>query len=130
VLELDFNTPVSAAGALITSNGYGAFTAQITALDGATVLGTFSESGFNADPDADTPSFIGLVGPSADVTAIQFQITAAADGNLNSYSVGTVYLAYGASVPEPATWGLVLVGFGCLGASLRTRCRPASSLPA
>ncbi len=34
---------------------------------------------------------------------------------------------FGGSVPEPATWSLMLAGFGGLGAALRSRRRPATA---
>jgi hypothetical protein len=34
---------------------------------------------------------------------------------------------YVTSVPEPATWGLMLLGFGAMGMVLRRRRRPALS---
>jgi hypothetical protein len=36
---------------------------------------------------------------------------------------GTTFADNGTAVPEPATWGLMLVGFGMLGASMRYRRR-------
>ena len=41
-------------------------------------------------------------------------------------NIGQVYTsadAYRMSVPEPATWGLLTLGFGALGAAMRSRRR-------
>ena len=48
--------------------------------------------------------------------------------NLSSSS-GVVLYQTGGAVPEPATWGMMIVGFGGIGALLRTRRRQAA-LPA
>ena len=45
--------------------------------------------------------------------------TGGIDGNFN----GTANLT---AVPEPATWGLMLLGFGAMGGMLRTRRRRGS----
>ena len=46
-----------------------------------------------------------------------------ANGPGNASYAGTLNL--GAAVPEPATWGLMLLGFGGIGMALRRRRRPA-----
>lgn len=38
-----------------------------------------------------------------------------------SYVVYRPFVTYTYAVPEPATWGLLLVGFGLAGATLRRR---------
>ena len=40
---------------------------------------------------------------------------------------GAVTLGLGSAVPEPATWAMMLVGFGGLGAAMRTRRRSAAA---
>ncbi len=43
------------------------------------------------------------------------------DGNFDGFKVS--HLTLGAAVPEPATWGMMLVGFGIVGAGMRSRRR-------
>jgi hypothetical protein len=38
-------------------------------------------------------------------------------------STQSIFLDFGGAVPEPATWGMMLVGFGALGAAARRRSR-------
>lgn len=77
-----------------------------------------SWKGFNPQPD-----------PPGDVLAGQFNFTTRADPFMAfQVSIDGQQLSFalddsGAGVPEPATWGLMLVGFGGLGAALRARRR-------
>ena len=48
------------------------------------------------------------------------------DGRTNSAWYEVSYVTYnGVSVPEPTTWALMVIGFGGLGAALRSRRKPA-----
>ncbi|WP_394764380.1 PEPxxWA-CTERM sorting domain-containing protein [Phenylobacterium sp.] len=77
-----------------------------------------SWKGFNPQPD-----------PPGDVLAGQFNFTTMADPFMAfEISIDGQPLTFamddtGAGVPEPATWGLMLLGFGGLGAALRARRR-------
>ena len=52
-----------------------------------------------------------------------FTVTPSA-GNVNfTGGVGTVTSSVSAAVPETATWGMMIAGFGMMGAALRTRRR-------
>lgn len=84
-----------------------------------------------ADYDPDVPS-LGYTGRDDDVTIIGFRISSAlgfalADQTLTRAT--TVRLALGdnlqpsVSVPEPASWALMLGGFGMVGGALRSRRR-------
>jgi hypothetical protein len=46
---------------------------------------------------------------------------AAVDGNLRDFSVTTVSGTFSGAIPEPATWALMILGFGGAGAMLRRR---------
>jgi len=45
---------------------------------------------------------------------------------LNSFSASNITGSFGGAVPEPATWGLMIMGFGGVGALLRSRRRQAA----
>jgi len=46
--------------------------------------------------------------------------------SLDSFSASNITGSFGGSVPEPATWGLMIMGFGGVGALLRSRRRQAA----
>lgn len=65
---------------------------------------------------SNTPAFIGFTS-TAPITSVMIDSPGGYDFDL--ISVSTV-----AAVPEPAMWALMLVGFGGIGATLRTRRNP------
>ena len=52
----------------------------------------------------------------------------AAQDRASGAHVGLIIYENGATVPEPATWGLMVAGFGLVGAGLRRRSATASVL--
>jgi len=99
----------------------GSFTARIQAFNGATSLGSFTET---SDANGD-PIFIGaLSNTTAQVTSVIFSLTVVpADTSVNDFAIGTLFLKTPvASVPEPGS--LCLVG-GCLAGLFwrKRRCR-------
>lgn len=46
-------------------------------------------------------------------------------GGLYSYGGNISFMKLAAGIPEPASWGLMIMGFGGIGAALRTRRRTA-----
>jgi len=56
--------------------------------------------------------------------APHFHITGG--NSLDSFSAANITGSFGGSVPEPATWGLMIMGFGGVGALLRNRRRQAA----
>jgi hypothetical protein len=94
-----------------------------TASAGAT-SGTFSDSGAST-PDSITtngtvwtPETLAFTATSA-TTAISFV------GETGDEFIGLDNVFLGSAVPEPATWAMLLVGFGGLGVVLRRRGRTA-----
>lgn len=62
-----------------------------------------------------------VYGPDyATVTPQSFQYTTAADGLNTTYTAGSFAIA---AAPEPATWAMLIAGFGLAGAALRGRRR-------
>jgi PEP-CTERM motif len=105
-ITLTFATPVTAAGAAIQPNSLGPFTAQIT-VNGTE---TFTEDGDSTQTADGSAIFIGWSG--GPITTLQFELTAATGGNTSDFAIGTVSLA---SVPEPSTWAMMMLGFAGLG---------------
>lgn len=117
---VNFLTPVSAAGALIQSDYYGNFTATVTTNDGS----SFNVNGAASGCDCGSNPFLGVLSDSANITSVRF--TEADDYASNDFAIGPLQLMDGVSgVPEPATWGMMLIGFGAIGGAMRRRNRLA-----
>ena len=114
-----FNTPISSLGTLyIAPDKYESYTATMTAYDSlGDVLGSVSYNDTLAFTPGTNPGFeifgagIDHVTLSTDDASVGFNISGAPTGG---------------AVPEPATWALMLVGFGGMGAMLRRRSAVAS----
>jgi hypothetical protein len=106
--------------------------------------GTISNSpfsGFNIGVNCDAPACgNGGSGPypasplTFNITGIGLAVLAANDyqGHTINFAVdtlqpptGVVGGGLGGAVPEPATWGLMILGFGAVGGAIRARRRPA-----
>ena len=85
---------------------------------------SYSASGTNDFANAYIPRTINFVG-SGGVHALTFAVTTYPDDNVDSL-VDNVSLTLGA-VPEPSAWALMILGFGGVGASLRTRRRATAA---
>lgn len=109
--------------ATVTGQGYNfGFTNQVdagttsnsfsAAFGGATI---YSQSNINSAGMGFTPRSFGVVATSA-LTRVSF--TFASAGGFQNFDNVNVN-----AVPEPATWAMMLLGFGAMGASLRYRRR-------
>ena len=119
LINITFDTPVSAAGAQFMANLYGDFLARIWYDDG-----TFADLGFdvagnsNGNED-DSAVFIGVISDSANIVGITYGLHLTQDSY--GFAIGDVQLIDG--VPEPGTWAMMLLGFGAIGVAMRRRRR-------
>ena len=110
------------SGTLTASSNSLGFTFGSYTGGGGTV--TFSGTGFSqtvALPGSPTTAFFGVI---SDVPLGAIDLTSARGiVDITSFSTATV-----AAVPEPATWAMLLVGFGAVGSAVRTRRRTVAAL--
>lgn len=99
-------------GFTITSKGHDI---SVLLQFGGSPISSFTWGAFNPQPDPPGDWGGGVIGFAAD-PFMSFQLFV--DGRQESFSLAD-------AVPEPATWGLMLVGFGGMGAMLRSRRRLA-----
>lgn len=109
-ITLEFFTPVFAVGAEIQANIFGGFTAQV--VGGGE---TFTEDGVSNNVEGGA-IFIGLSSDDP-ISEIEFTLTAAIDGSVNDFAIGTVELSTSPLVasPLPSTWTMLIAGFVGLG---------------
>jgi hypothetical protein len=124
LINITFDTPVTAAGAQFQANLFGDFLARIWYDDG-----TFANLGFNVSGNSnangdDSAVFIGVISDSANIVGITYGLHFTQDGppdSTSGFAIGNVELIDG--VPEPGTWAMMLLGFGAIGLSMRRRRR-------
>ena len=122
-LTLGFSKAVLAGGLLIQADNPGAFTAQVEAFDGATLLGTETLASANG-----APIFVGAQDTTADIKSLVFDLTQCTGTgcDIHDFAVDTLKsINPGVTpppTPEPGT--LALLGSSLLGfAALRRRRR-------
>lgn len=135
-----FQFSFSVPDVISTAAGY-AFTSAITnfsyTLDGATVSGTPSEVRFNDAAGGGLLSLIlggvtvslygsdigsnGVPGPSG-----AYSFTSGLNGGAATGNGFLTVTSIAAAVPEPAVWGLMIVGFGVMAGALRYQRRQTS----
>jgi hypothetical protein len=120
-ITINFDTAVAGAGAQIQSNAGGAFVARITASDGVTSW-SFTESGNSGFHNDGSAIFLGVLSDSANLKWIRYSLDSAT-GIPQSFAINQVSLTdtIAGGVPEPASWALMIGGFGLAGAALRRR---------
>lgn len=115
-VTVTFDSPVdSITGLAAQPLAPGAYTATLTAFDGATVLGTSTYSSINGPGPQGSIPYFSLFSPG--ITSIEISTTNDSQGiGIGSDNAG---------IPEPSAWALMLAGFGALGAALRRGGRRA-----
>ncbi|MGH7840627.1 MAG: hypothetical protein ACREQT_03815 [Candidatus Binataceae bacterium] len=98
-LTLNFGSPISGAGALIQADGPSQFTAEITAFNGGSPLGSFTQT---SDSNGDA-TYLGVQDNSgANITSVEFQLTSC-QGDCTDFAIGTLSLNdSGDATPTPS----------------------------
>ena len=108
-LTLGLSTGVNQIGAQIEADFFGAFTAQIAAYNGASLLGSFTEVGVATSLEDGSAIYLGVMDSTADINKIVFSLTSAA-GDPADFAINNLSITPAASTPEPGT--LMLLGGG------------------
>jgi hypothetical protein len=97
---------------------------NVDVLVNGTDVGTFEalDAGFSGNGQTIffTASFPAIAGPDYSLEFILDNTIPSEGGSIAFFDHGSTTLSSGA-VPEPASWALMLAGFGGLGAALRVR---------
>ena len=123
---LTFANPVSAVGAYLTAGYYVSFDGSISVNGG----GFFTASGTTTAAGDGSALFLGLISNAFDINSVTFRVNYPQSPNTqpNELLLGSVLLAAQVpGVPEPSTWGMMLLGFGAIGFSMRHRRKHGSS---
>jgi hypothetical protein len=112
----------------------GAYNGLYGTLDNGVWYSTSSSSTFykkslhNENNEHTLADWLGTVGKDAYVSAIYFGVGSSVGGGYHTFADnvvagGTTYNFETAAVPEPATWGLMILGFGVAGGAIRSQRR-------
>ena len=107
-LSIDFESPISGAGAQIQLDAAGPFTATIEAFSGTMVLGSFTEDGLATSLEDGAAIFIGVLDTTAEITSIVFAIDNPPAFGEISRSIHSRLISPGA-VPEPTSHVLAMI---------------------
>lgn len=126
-LSQTFNTVADAtyflsfsAGAFGPSGGLQTFTYSVTGSPSGTATVT-NDNNFDTTFKTFGQSFVALGGPTTVSFTLAGNTSINQDGFLDNVSVT-------GPVPEPATWAMMLMGFGMVGVGLRSRRKPTVRL--
>jgi hypothetical protein len=117
-LTLGLSTGVNQIGAQIEADFFGAFTAQIAAYNGASLLGSFTEVGVATSLEDGSAIYLGVMDSTADINKIVFSLTSAA-GDPADFAINNLSITPAASTPEPGTLMLLGGGLALLGVARR-----------
>jgi hypothetical protein len=114
--SLDVDTVLASIEGLANSNDFGFG----TTLSGLTVIGM--HFGNNTDSDVNNVTAFWLFNLTTPGTTIHLNPNANGSSNAQLYTTGVP------GVPEPATWGMMLLGFAGIGMAMRRRRRTSNAL--
>jgi hypothetical protein len=120
-IQITFDTPVQAGGAQFQGDVYGPFLARIWTDDGS----FFDVAGVSNPNGDDSAIFIGALSDTANIVSITFGMHDTGLGP--SFAIGQVDLINPA-IPEPATWAMMMLGFGVVGLAFRRSRRKNPTL--
>ena len=98
------------------SNAVGRATQMVTLTYGGTKTGTFT-----ADLGNGSNWLAGLATGGDFFTKISFDSTGVGTSDIRQVRIGGIVTAPISAVPEPATWAMMLIGFGVIGSFMRRR---------
>jgi hypothetical protein len=109
-----FDQPIFGFGGLLRSGGFGSLSFTLNFADGSTQV---------LDPQGVNPSWA-YFGFNSDVGFQSITVKPAATSQVLFYMDDLTIGEGVAAVPEPATWGMMIVGFAVIGSTMR-RQRPS-----
>jgi len=107
---------VSAIGAQIQANFFGAFTATITAYDASnTVIGSFTENGVSNSNGDNSAIFLGVLSHTTSIFRIQYSVSSSVPQGQQDFGINQLDFTKSnlSSTPEPAS--LTMLGIGIVG---------------
>ena len=107
-LTLAFSQGIIGAGAQIQEDFFGAFTAQLQAFNGSTLLGSFSEAGNSNNAGDNSAIFIGLKDLSgANITSLVFSVPTCSIPTCTDFDINRLSLDTRRVVFEPSSFFLL-----------------------
>ncbi|MFQ3594595.1 MAG: PEPxxWA-CTERM sorting domain-containing protein [Sphingomonadaceae bacterium] len=119
-LTIQFASPVAGVGTQWATNFAGPFGARLTAFDSADMLvGSVTRDGLAGGGADGSAIFLGLRSSSVNISRVLFTIDFSTLPN-DIFFVNRVLLT-STPIPEPATWAMLIAGFGMIGCAARRR---------
>lgn len=124
-ITISFASPVAGAGAQWQADFFGAFGANLAAYDASDVLlGTVTLDGDSTSAGDGSAIFLGILSDSVNISKIVLTLDYAWSAP-NDFAINRLLLTGtpggGGVVPEPATWAMLIMGFGMIGFMARRR---------